>query len=104
TPGATSDLIGRMVAEPLSRQLGRRVVVDQRGGAGGTLAAAATARSEPDGHTLLLTSSAQSGMPWLYTNLPFDPVKDFAGVSPLAELPSVLVVPVSRNWRSLKDL
>lgn len=104
TPGATSDLIGRMVAEPLSRQLGRSVVVDQRGGAGGTLAAAATARSEPDGHTLLLTSSAQSGMPWLYTNLPFDPVKDFAGVSPLAELPSVLVVPVSRNWRSLKDL
>ena len=104
TPGATSDLIGRMVAEPLSRQLGYSIVVDQRGGAGGTLAAAATARSEPDGHTLLLTSSAQSGMPWLYTNLPFDPVKDFAGISPLAELPSVLVVPVSRNWASLKDL
>lgn len=61
-----------MVAEPLSRQLGHSIVVDQRGGAGGTLAAAATVRSEPDGHTLLLTSSTQSGMPWLYTNLPFE--------------------------------
>ena len=104
TPGATSDLIGRMVAEPLARQLGQSVVVENRGGAGGTLAAGAAARSEPDGHTLLLTSSAQSGMTWLYRSLPFDPVKDFSGVTPLAELPSVLVVPVQRNWSSLKDL
>lgn len=104
TPGATSDLIGRLVAEPLARQVGQSVVVENRGGAGGTLAAGAAARSEPDGHTLLLTSSAQSGMTWLYRSLPFDPVKDFSGVTPLAELPSVLVVPVQRNWGSLKDL
>ena len=104
TPGATSDLIGRMVAEPLARQIGQSVVVENRGGAGGTLAAGAAARSEPDGHTLLLTSSAQSGMTWLYRNLPFDPVKDFSGVTPLAELPSVLVVPMQRNWNTLKDL
>ena len=104
TPGATSDLIGRLVAEPLARQVGQSVVVENRGGAGGTLAAGAAARSEPDGHTLLLTSSAQSGMTWLYRSLPFDPVKDFSGVTPLAELPSVLVVPVQRNWSSLKDL
>ena len=104
TPGATSDLIGRLVAEPLARQVGQSVVVENRGGAGGTLAAGAAARSEPDGHTLLLTSSAQSGMTWLYRSLPFDPVKDFSGVTPLAELPSVLVVPVQRNWSTLKDL
>jgi len=104
TPGATSDLIGRLVAEPLARGVGQSVVVENRGGAGGTLAAGAAARSEPDGHTLLLTSSAQSGMTWLYRSLPFDPVKDFSGVTPLAELPSVLVVPVQRNWGSLKDL
>jgi tripartite-type tricarboxylate transporter receptor subunit TctC len=104
TPGATSDLIGRMVAEPLSRQLGHAIVVEHRGGAGGTLAAAAAARSEPDGHTLLLTSSAQSGMAWLYGNLPFHPVNDFSGVTPLAELPSVLVVPVQRNWHTIKDM
>jgi len=104
TPGATSDLIGRTVAEPLSKQLRHAIVVENRGGAGGTLAAGAVARAEPDGHTLLLTSSAQSGMPWLYRNLPFDPVGDFAGVAPLAELPSVLVVPLARKWNSLNDL
>src|SRR5258705_339971 len=54
TPGTTSDLIGRTVSEPLSRQIGQAIVVENRGGAGGTLAAAAVARSEPDGHTLLL--------------------------------------------------
>jgi tripartite-type tricarboxylate transporter receptor subunit TctC len=104
TAGATSDLIGRTVADPLARRLGHSVVIEQRGGAGGTLAAAAAARSEPDGHTLLLTSSAQSGMKWLYSNLPFDPVQDFAGITTLAELPSVLVTPVSRNWSTVKDL
>lgn len=93
TPGATSDLIGRLVAEPLTRQLGQSVVVENRGGA-----------SVPDGHTLLLTSSAQSGLTWLYSTLPFDPVKDFSGITPLAELPSVLVVPAQRNWNALKDL
>ena len=104
TPGTASDIVGRAVAEPLSRQLGRAIVIDQRGGAGGTLAAGAVARAEPDGHTLLLTTSAQSGMTWLYRDLPFDPVKDFAGVTTLVELPSVLVVPPQRNWGALKDL
>jgi tripartite-type tricarboxylate transporter receptor subunit TctC len=104
TPGATSDLIGRIVAEPLSKQLGHAIVVENRGGAGGTLAAGAVARAEPDGHTLLLTSSAQSGMRWLYSALPFDPVTDFAGVAPLAELPSVIVISPQRTWTSLKDL
>ena len=104
TPGTTSDIIGRTVGEPLSRQIGQSVVVENRAGAGGTLAAGAVARAEPDGHTLLLTSSAQSGMTWLYAQLPFDPVKDFSGVTPLAELPSVLAVPTQRNWSSLKDL
>ena len=104
TPGTASDIVGRAVAEPLSRQLGRAIVIDQRGGAGGTLAAGAVARAEPDGHTLLLTTSAQSGMKWLYPNLTFDPVKDVAGVAGLVELPSVLVVPPQRNWAQLKDL
>src|SRR5215510_1389012 len=86
TPGTASDIVGRAVAEPLSRRLGRAIVIDQRGGAGGTLAAGAVARAEPDGHTLLLTTSAQSGMRWLYRDLAFDPVKDFAGISTFVEL------------------
>lgn len=104
TPGTTSDVIGRTVAEPLSRALGQSIVVENRGGAGGTIAAGIVHRSEPDGHTLLLTASAQPGMVWLYQNLPFHPINDFSGVSPLAELPSVLVVPVQRNWSGIKDL
>ncbi len=104
TPGTSSDVIGRTISEPLSRQLGQSIVVDNRGGAGGTIAAGIVARSEPDGHTLLLTASAQSGMTWFYANLPFDPVKDFAAVATLAELPSVLLVPPQRNWSTLKDL
>ena len=104
TPGSPSDVIGRAVADPLSRQLGQPVVVESRAGAGGTIAAAAVARSEPDCHTILLTSSAQSGMPWLYANLGFDAIKDFAGITPLVSLPNVLVAPPQRGWNSLKDL
>lgn len=104
TPGTSSDIIGRAVAEPLSKRLGQSIVIDQRGGAGGTIAAGIVHRSEPDGHTLLLTSSAQSGMKWLYPALGFDPVTDFAGVATLAELPSVLVTPPQRGWNSIKDL
>ena len=103
TPGTTSDIIGRAMGEPLSRQLGQSIVVDQRGGAGGTIAAGIVHRSEPDGHTLLLTSSAQSGMKWLYSSLGFDPVADFSGVASLAEVPSVMVTPPQRNWATIKD-
>ncbi len=104
TPGTSSDVIGRTIGEPLARQLGQPIVVENRGGAGGTIAAGIVHRSEPDGHTLLLTASAQPGMVWLYQNLPFHPINDFSGVTPLAELPSVLVVPAQRNWSSLKDM
>ena len=104
TPGSPSDVIGRAVADPLSRQVGQPVVVENRAGAGGTIAAAAVARSDPDGHTVLLTTSAQSGMPWLYANPGFDPIKDFAGITPLVALPNVLVVPPQRGWNTLKDL
>ena len=69
TPGTTSDVIGRTVADPLSRQIGQSIVVENRAGAGGTLAAGAVARAEPDGHTLLLTSSAQSGISGIGTGL-----------------------------------
>lgn len=104
TPGSTSDVIGRTVAEPLTATIGQPVMVENRAGGGGTIAAGAVARSDPDGHTLLLTTSAQSGMSWLYVNVGFDPLRDFAGVTPLAELPSVLVVPPQRGWNSLKDM
>jgi len=104
TAGSPSDVIGRAAAEVLARQIGAQIVVENRAGAGGTIAAGAVVRSEADGHTLLLTSSAQSGMPWLYSNLGYDPIRDFAGVATLAELPNLLVVPPQRGWESIKDM
>jgi len=104
TAGSPSDIVGRNAGEVLARQIGTQVVVENRPGAGGTIAATAVVRSEPDGHTLLLTSSAQSGMPWLYNNLGYDPIRDFAGVSTLVEVPNILVVPQQRGWESIKDM
>jgi tripartite-type tricarboxylate transporter receptor subunit TctC len=104
TAGSPSDVIGRATAEVLSRQMNAQFVVENRAGAGGTIAATAVVRSDPDGHTLLLTTSAQSGMPWLYPNLGYDPVRDFSGVSTLVELPNILIVPLQRNWESVKDM
>ncbi|HTP97002.1 MAG TPA: tripartite tricarboxylate transporter substrate-binding protein [Burkholderiales bacterium] len=104
TPGSPSDIIGRALGEPLSRRLGQQIIVDNRPGAGGTIAAGVVARSEPDGTTLLLTTSAQTGMPWMYGNLGFHPIADFSGVAALAELPNVLVVPPQRGWNALRDM
>jgi tripartite-type tricarboxylate transporter receptor subunit TctC len=104
TAGSPSDVTGRAVADVLMRQMGAQFVVENRPGAGGTIAATAVARSDADGHTLLLTTSAQTGMPYLYPNLGYDPIRDFAGVSTLVELPNIMVVPLQRNWDSVKDL
>lgn len=104
TAGSSSDVIGRATAEVLARHMGAQFVVEPRAGAGGTIAATAVVKSEADGHTLLLTGAAQAGMPWLYPNLGYDPIRDFAGVATLAELPNLLVVPPQRGWMSVKDL
>ena len=104
TAGSSSDVIGRAIAEVLARQMSAQFIVEPRGGAGGTIAATAVVKSEADGYTLLLTGAAQAGMPWLYPNLGYDPIRDFAGVATLAELPNMLVVPPQRGWNSVKDL
>jgi tripartite-type tricarboxylate transporter receptor subunit TctC len=104
TAGSSSDVIGRATAEVLARHMGAQFVVEPRAGAGGTIAATAVVKSEADGYTLLLTGAAQAGMPWLYPNLGYDPIRDFAGVATLAELPNLLVVPPQRGWMSVKDL
>src|SRR5262249_57004186 len=70
TPGSTIDIVGRIVLEPLSSQLGQTIVVENRGGAGGTIGTAAVARAEPDGHTILVHASAPSAAPAAYPNAP----------------------------------
>ncbi|BDG73705.1 Bug family tripartite tricarboxylate transporter substrate binding protein [Roseomonas fluvialis] len=91
--GGTTDILARAIGERLSVALGQPVVIDNRGGAGGTVAGEAFARAEPDGHTLLVaTASLICINKALYARLPFDPDTDFAPVAMLAQQPNVLVV------------
>jgi tripartite-type tricarboxylate transporter receptor subunit TctC len=91
--GGTTDILARAIGERLSAALGQPVVVDNRGGAGGTVAGEAFARAEPDGHTLLVaTASLICINKALYARLPFDPDADFVPVAMLAQQPNVLVV------------
>ncbi len=101
TAGSTVDITARTVFEQVSRQLGQPAVVESRLGAGGTVASAAVAKSEPDGHTVLFTSSAYTITPLVQTNLTFDPVRDLAGVTPAATLPNVLVIAPDRPFKTL---
>jgi tripartite-type tricarboxylate transporter receptor subunit TctC len=102
--GSTVDIIGRIVTDPLSQQLGQTIVVENRGGAGGTIGAAAVAKSDPDGYTLLINASAHSAATAAYPNLNYDPSKDFAGVAIFGVVPNVLLVAPSKNIKSAREL
>src|SRR5258706_15330013 len=102
--GSGPDLIARTVGEHMSKGPKQPIVVENRPGAGGTLGAAQVAKSAPDGYTLLIHSAEHVANPSIYTNLPYDTLKDFAGVTTLASLPNVLVVAPSKGYRSLQDL
>lgn len=104
TAGSATDIVARAVGEPLSQALGQPVVVENRGGAGGTVGAAQVAKSAPDGYTFLVHSAGHVANPWIYSHLPYDTLRDFAGVTPLASLPNVLVVPPSKGFRDIHDL
>ncbi len=104
-PGGGNDALGRMVADRMSKSLGQQVVVDNRGGAGGTIATRAVARSAPDGYTILLAYTGTLAInPSLYSNPGYDPRKDFAPIGLIAGLPSVLVVHPSLPVRSVAEL
>lgn len=92
-PGGVSDVIARPLADQLARDLGQPVVIDNRGGAAGTIGAASVANAAPDGYTLLFGSANELAMsPSLYRSLPYDPQKAFVAAAPVAEFPNVLVV------------
>ena len=104
TPGSATDVAARLVGDKLSTAWGQPVIIDNRAGAGGTIGIAQTARAEPDGYTLAVVSTGHVVNPVLYKELPYDTLKDLAGVAPLASLPSVLVVAPGLGIKSVKDL
>ena len=103
-PGGGTDVIARIVQEPLSRQLGQPIVIENRGGAGGSVGTAVAARANPDGHTMLFTLSSHSINPAIYTNLPFDTERDFRPVSLVASLPQLFAVNPAVPYKSFGDL
>jgi len=103
-PGSSTDIVGRIIAQKLSEYWGQPVPAENRGGAGGTIAAAAVAKAAPDGYTLLIDSSAHSVSPAIYAKLPYDTLKDFVEIAPLAGQPNVLVTIPGSKIRSVADL
>lgn len=104
-PGGGSDTVGRLLAQALSERLGQTVLVENRPGAGGTIATESVVRSTPDGYTLLLGSPSEITInPELYSRLTFDPRKDLVPVAIFASTPLVLVVHPSLPVKSVKDL
>ncbi|WP_027132798.1 Bug family tripartite tricarboxylate transporter substrate binding protein [Geminicoccus roseus] len=90
--GGSTDLLARLVAKAMSRHLDQQIVVENRGGAGGTIGSAAVATAAPDGYTILMATVATHALnPALYQKLAYDPIEDFAPISLLAIFPNVLV-------------
>jgi tripartite-type tricarboxylate transporter receptor subunit TctC len=103
-PGGPTDIIGRMVADILTKALGVQFVADNRAGAGGNIGTEQCAKSPPDGYTVCIMTVAQSISPAVYRKLGFDPVKDFAHVTMMAQLPSMLTVHPSLPVKNVKDI
>jgi tripartite-type tricarboxylate transporter receptor subunit TctC len=103
-PGASNDTIARAVGQKLSESLAQQVVIDNRGGAGGSIGAAILARAPADGYTLMLTSTTYATSAAVQTKLPFDPVADVAGVAMIGRGPMMVVVTPSVPAQSIKEL
>ena len=104
TAGSEVDVIGRMIAHEMGEKWGQRVVVDNRPGAGSTVAGAIVAAANADGYTLFFNSVSHAATPALYPKAPFDTLRDFAGVTQATSLPNVLIIAPSAGVRSMKDL
>jgi tripartite-type tricarboxylate transporter receptor subunit TctC len=103
TAGSTTDIVPRIVFDQLGVELGQSIIVENRGGAGGTIGAAAVAKSDPDGYTILANSSAHAISPSIYPNLPYDTARDFAGVVPFGISPNVLVISPARGIKTVQE-
>jgi len=102
--GGIVDVMARVVCDQLSTQFRQPLVVENRAGAGTAIAAAFVAKSDPDGYTVLVNSSAHTISPLLQPNPTFDPSRDFSAVIPFGNSPNVLVVSPSRGFKTVGDL
>ena len=103
-PGSGTDITGRAIAERLSAQTGQTFVVENRPGGSGSIGMNAVAKADPDGYTILIMSSSWTVTPVTVANLPYDTLKDLAGVTMLADIANALAVKTDRNIKSVKDL
>jgi tripartite-type tricarboxylate transporter receptor subunit TctC len=104
TAGSATDVIPRIVFEQVSAQIGQPMIVENRVGGGGSIGAGTVAKADPDGYTILVHSNAHTVSPAVLPNLPYDVVKDFSGITPLGNVPNVLVISPSKNIKNIDEL
>jgi tripartite-type tricarboxylate transporter receptor subunit TctC len=104
TAGSSTDIVARALSERLMPALGQPIVVENKAGAGGRVGADFVAKAPADGYTLLVNSSAHTVNPAIYNDLPFDTAKDFAAITPLANLPNVLIISPSKGIKTVAEL
>jgi tripartite-type tricarboxylate transporter receptor subunit TctC len=102
--GSTTDIIARAITDKMGQSMGQQLVVENRGGASGTIGQAAVASAAADGYTIMVHSSSHTVSPHTFARLPFDTLNDFAPVTPISSTPNVLVISPSKNIRTLQEL
>lgn len=102
--GSTTDIIARAIADKMGQSMGQSLVVDNRGGASGTIGQQAVATAAPDGYTVMIHSSSHTVSPSTFAKLPFDTTGDFAGVTPISSLPNALVISPAKGIKTLQEL
>lgn len=101
--GSATNVVPRLVLDQLAAELGQPIVIENRTGAGGTLGTSAVAKADPDGYTILATSSALTIAPAIFSNLGYDVSKDLSSVLMLGSSPNVMITPVTRPWKTVQD-
>jgi tripartite-type tricarboxylate transporter receptor subunit TctC len=102
--GSSLDIVGRIVLDPVSARLGQPIIVENRGGAGGTIGSAVVAQAVPDGYTILIHASAHSAAPAIYPDVPYDVTRDFSAVIPFGSVPNVVIIAPSKGIKTLSQL
>lgn len=101
--GSATDIVPRAVFEPLAAELGQPIIVENRGGAGGTLGIGEVVRAPADGYTILANSSAHAIAPWIVPDFPYDLAKDLSGVLMIGQNANVMIVLPASGWKTVHD-